>query len=87
MSDNEKEVLFTSNMQQVGVMQTAAGSMIKQLLHELEKRQTHIRLHDAVSNGHIVQYTFVEGDADLISRLARILAFKDVTSTRLEVRS
>lgn len=87
MSDDEKDALFASNMQHVRVMHIAAGSMIKQLLHELKKRQTYIRLYDAVPDGHRVEYAVVEGDAEWVRRIGRVLAFQTVTDTELEVRS
>lgn len=89
LSDMDKDRLFESNIQQINIMNVAAGSMVKGLLMELERdtRNTYIRLHDAVPNGHAVSYDFVQGDAGLVFRVARALGFKEVTESRLEVYS
>lgn len=79
--------LFQANVQQLDLMNIAAGSMVKALIMELQRdnRNTYIRLHDAVSDGHVVYYDFVEGDKSLVFRLARALGFQEVTDSKLEV--
>lgn len=79
--------LFDSNVQQINVMNVAAGSLVKGLIMELERngRNTYIRLHDATNGGHNVSYDLVQGDVDLVLRLARSLGFEEVTPTSLKV--
>ena len=89
MRPNEIDALFEHNIQQLNVMNVAAGSMVKGLLMELERngRTTYIRLRDPAAGGHAIDYDFVQGDRSLVGRIARALGFKTVTDTRLEVRS
>ena len=58
--------LFNDNMDQVAKMASMSGSMVKQLILELQQpgRETFIRLHDAVSGGHEVHYTLVLGGCE-----------------------
>jgi len=81
--------LFEANVQQINVMNVAAGSMVKGLIMELERdgRNTYIKLHDAVANGHAVNYDSVQGEKGLVFRIGRALGFKEVTESRLEVYS
>ena len=87
LSASEKDALFEANVQQIDSMNIAAGSMVKGVIMELQRdnRNTYIRLHDAVPGGHIVHYDFVEGDKDLVFRVARALGFEEVTESKLEV--
>lgn len=89
MNDADKDALFENNVQEINKMAVAAGSMVKGLLMELDRgdRDTYIRLHNAVSNGHSVKYDFVEGDPGLVFRVATALGFKNVTDDTLEVRN
>ena len=88
MTPAEIEQLFQANVAQINLMKVAAGSMVKGLLMELERnnRNTYIRLREAVPNGHVVLYDFVQGDKSLVGRIARALGFKTVTESKLEVR-
>lgn len=89
LTQTEKDQLFEANLRQIDQMYVAAGSMVKGLLMELERddRNTYIRLRDAAPNGHMVYYDFVQGDKTLVFRIARALSFKEVTESKLEVRS
>jgi len=88
ISEEEKNKLFENNINEINKMYVSAGSLVKNLIMELERdnRNTFIRLHDAVMNGHLIHYDFVEGDADLVIKIANALGFKNVTSELLEVR-
>jgi len=88
MIDEEKKKLFENNILEINKMNISAGSMIKNLIMELERdnRNTYIRLHDAVTNGHLIQYDFVEGDADLVIKIANALGFKNASRELLEIR-
>ena len=89
MNEQEKEALFEHNISELNKMNVSAGSMVKGLIMELERgdRDTYIRLHDAVANGHKVNYDFVEGDPGLVFRVGTALGFKTVTDDTLEVRN
>lgn len=87
LTDEEKEKLFEENVQQINRMNVAAGSMVKGLIMELKRgdRNTYIRLRDAEANGHTVGYDFIQGEKDLVGRIARALGFRTVTDSKLEV--
>ena len=89
MNEQDKEALFEHNISELNKMNVSAGSMVKGLIMELERgdRDTYIRLHDAVANGHKVNYDFVEGDPGLVFRVGTALGFKTVTDDTLEVRN
>lgn len=89
LTPDEIEQLFAANVEQINQMYVAAGSMVKGLIMELarDNRNTYIKLRDAVPNGHVVYYDFVQGDKTLVFRVARALGFKEVTESKLEVRS
>jgi len=77
--------LFEHNIQEINGMNIAAGSMIKSLFMELTRRNTYIKLHSAVNNGHKVNYEFLEGKRDMVFKFARALGLKKVTNDTLEV--
>jgi hypothetical protein len=89
MNRTEIEELFQHNVQQIDRMNIAAGSMVKGLILELERknRDTYIRLRNPDPDGHTVEYDFVSGDRSLVGRIARALGFQTVTDSLLEVRS
>ena len=89
LSDQEKEKLFEHNVQELNKMNVAAGSMVKNLIMELERknRNTYIKLRDAEPNGHVVFYDFIEGDKDMVRRVGIALGFKSFTDSKLEVRN
>ncbi len=87
MSEDELNDLFIHNATEINKLKIAAGGMVKSLIMELKRRNTYIKLHDAVKKGHKVNYVFIEGEKDLVSRIARALGFKRVTKTVLEVRN
>ena len=80
------EALWENNVHQIVQMHLMAGSMVKQVLLELKKRDTYIRLRDA--HGHTVSYDMVEGDPNLVIGLAMALgAFAEATASKLVVHS
>ena len=89
LTPDEIKNLFDKNKEQFGVMNTAAGNMVKGLLWELQDagRNTYIRLKDAVVNGHVVFYELVQGDHSLIDLAAQSLGFKSWDNNLLEVYS
>jgi len=82
----ELEQLFQHNIRQIHSMDVSAGSLVKGLLMELERRDTYIRLHHAWAGGHRVSYDFVQGVKRDVARVARALGFQTVTDSVLEVR-
>jgi hypothetical protein len=85
LTSHEVERLFRDNVDQLVVLTPAAGSLVKALLMELERRGTYVRLHDPAPDGHAVGWTFVQGDRRAVARLARALGFAAVTDRTLEV--
>ncbi len=89
MSNQDLDALFEHNVQEINKMYVSAGSMIKGLIMELERddRDTYIKLRDAVPDGHLVRYDFVQGDPNLVFRIGNALGLKTVTNDTLEVRN
>jgi hypothetical protein len=88
-NDVDLNKLFEHNVQELNKMNVSAGSMVKGLIMELERdgRNTYIKLKDAESDGHKVNYEFIKGDAGLVFSIAYALGFKTVTNDLLEVRN
>ena len=89
LSQEEIDKLFAENKAQFGIMNMAAGNMIKGLLYELQRknRNTYIRLHNAAKDGHTVYYKMVQGDPEIVLKAAKALKFKTYTNDFLEVNS
>jgi hypothetical protein len=96
LTDSERDRLFESNIDQVSTLSVAAGSLVKGLILELERRDTYIRLFYAEPGGHRVEYEFLTGRKEeyefltgrkeLVKRLATAFGFQRVTESLLEVR-
>jgi hypothetical protein len=86
LTSHDVERLFRDNVSALDVLAPAAGSLVKALLMELERRRTYLRLNDPTPDGHTVGYTLVRGDRRAVGRLARALGFAAATDDRLEVR-
>ena len=82
----ELELLFESNVEQIATLAVPAGSMVKGLIMELERRGTHIRLYYAEPGGHRVEYEFLTGKPELVASLGKALGFERVTESLLQVR-
>ena len=67
-------------------MDVAAGSLVKALLLELERRRTYLTLAEPEPGAHAIGYEIREGDSGDVSRVARALGFGLCTKTLLEVR-
>ena len=87
MTPEENDALWQHNVEEFGKLAVGAGAMIKGLLREIERkeRNTFIKLRNATTDGHRVEYEFVEGDRELVAKYARALGFKTVTDSVLEV--
>lgn len=64
----------------------AAGSLVKTLLMELERRRVYLKLEDPAPGSHAIGYAVAEGDAGEVARLGHALGFKTVADRLLEVR-
>ena len=78
--------LFEWNTRRLDRMDVAAGSLVKTLLMELERRDVFLKLDTPVPGGHTIEYTVSQGDADEVARVANALGFEHVTDKLLEVR-
>ncbi len=89
LTQQEKNELFDLNVLEINEMDIAAGSLVKNLIMELDRknRNTYIKLRDAVPNGHVVFFDFVEGDPSLVKRIGIALGFVSYSNSRLEVRN
>jgi hypothetical protein len=86
LPQDQLDALFAHNVRQIDRLDLGAGSMVKGLLMELERRNMYLRLADAPLYGTAVRYELVQGNRDMVGRLARALGFVTVTDTRLEAR-
>ena len=85
-SEEQAEALFAANIAQIRKLATGAGSLVKGLIMELERRNAFIRLADAEDGGHKLRYEFVSGSKSLMKRLASALGIERVTDSHIEVR-
>ena len=86
LTNEDIETLFDRNVHRLNRMNTAAGSLVKHLLMELERRRTYLRLEDPNTGEHTIGYDVVQGDRELVNRIGNALGFGRVTETELEVR-
>jgi len=81
----ERESLFAANLGEVMRLSVGAGSLVKGLLMELERRGVFIRLVGADPGGRRVAYEVVAGNKDLIRRLAAAMGFQRRSDQVLQV--
>jgi hypothetical protein len=82
----ERDALFTRNARRLDRMHVAAGSVVKTLLMELERRHVYLKLETPAPDAHAIGYAVAQGDAGDVARVARALGFKRVTDRLLAVR-
>ncbi|HEX9692338.1 MAG TPA: N-acetylmuramoyl-L-alanine amidase [Gemmatimonadales bacterium] len=82
----ELDALYERNARRIDGLDEAAGSLVKHLLKELERRDTHVELETPDPDAHDVGYELIHGDPEALKRIARALGFDRVTDTELEVR-
>ena len=82
----ERDALFTSNARRLDRMPVAAGSLVKTLLMELERRRVYLELETPDPGAHTVGYAVAQGDAGAVMPVAVALGFEQVTDRLLEVR-
>ncbi len=85
LSAQEIETLFAGNVRRLNRMDTAAGSLVKALMMELERRGTYLRLEEPKADAHAIGFRLVQGDRGQVAPLAKALGFKNVTDRLLEV--
>jgi hypothetical protein len=85
LTSHEVERLFRDNMTQLDVLAPAAGSLVKALLMELERRDTYLRLFRPVPRGHRIQYVLVQGEKRQVRRIAKALGVTRAADGILEV--
>ena len=86
LSSGEIEALFAENARRIDQMDVAAGSLVKALIMELERRRTYLRLDQPEPGAHGIGYEVARGDRRQVLRLARALGFANATDRLLEVR-
>jgi len=83
--ERELDHLFAANIEQIRKMAVSAGSLVKGLIMELERRDIYIRLYGAAVGGHKVEYKMVIGKPGLVKRLATALGMEHVSPSVLQV--
>ncbi len=86
LSDAERDHLVTANARRLNRMDVAAGSLVKTLLMELERRRVFLELATPLPDAHTIEYDVVQGSRGDVTRVARALGFERVTDKLLEVR-
>lgn len=82
----EIQALADRNARRLNQMDVAAGSIVKALVMELERRRVYLKLDEpAVGGAHAIGYDVVQGDRGQVARVANALGFKAVTDRLLEV--
>ncbi len=61
------------NRNETAKLARGAKWVIRQLLLEVEARETEIELHDAVPNGYVVFYRLLSGEDEVVTEYARKL--------------
>jgi hypothetical protein len=78
--------VFDRSARYLNKMDVAAGSMVKALLMELERRFTVLVLDEPSTGAHRIGYHIMVGEGKTVKSVARALGFTNVTSQTLEVR-
>jgi len=73
------------NREETDKLAQGAKWVIRQLLLEVESRQTEIELHDAVTDGHGISYRVISGQETVVNEFAQKLGIKK-NGNRLEVK-
>jgi len=73
------------NREETAKLAQGAKWVIRQLLLEVESRQTEIELFDAEPNGYVISYRLVSGQESVVEEFAQKLGIKK-TGNRLEVK-
>jgi hypothetical protein len=81
----DTQALFHRNVRRINRLNTGAGSLVKNLLMELERRRTFVELNTPQTGSHTIDYQLLEGDRAKLERIAKALGFERVTETELEV--
>ena len=87
LTQSDVASLFARNARSLDRMDTAAGSLVKALLLELQRRHTYLQLELPSPGAHAVGYDVIQGERRHVGPLARALGFKQVTERLLEVHA
>ena len=87
LQPREIKKLYKENKAVFRKMDRVAGNMVKGLLFEIQDlgRNTYIRLTAIEGDKFAVDYEIVQGDAELVKKMADTLGFKSWDENRLEV--
>jgi hypothetical protein len=85
LTDAELDALFGANVRRLDLMHLAAGSLVKTLLMELERRRVYVKLKTPLADTHRIEYDVLQGEQAEVARLGEALGFKRVTERELEV--
>jgi hypothetical protein len=72
LTSREIEALFTENARRIEAMDVAAGSLVKGLIMELERRRTYLRLVEPTPGAHAIGYEVAQGDRRAVLPRARL---------------
>ena len=86
LTSREIEALFTENARRIDAMDVAAGSLVKALMMELERRRTYLTLAEPEPGAHMIAYEVAQGDRREVLRLAKALGFEHAGDRLLEGR-
>jgi len=73
------------NRAETGKLARSAKWVIRQLLLDVESKQTEIEFHDAEEGGHVVSYRLISGNEATVEEFAKKLSIKK-EENRLEVQ-
>jgi hypothetical protein len=73
------------NREETRKLAQGAKWVSRQLLLELESRQTEVELYDAEPDGHVIYYRLLSGQEDVVKEFAEKLGIKK-NDNRLEVK-
>jgi hypothetical protein len=82
---NKESIMTDHNREETGRLARGAKWVIRQLLLEVESRQTEIELYDAAPEGYVIFYRLLSGQESVVEEFAQKLSIKK-EGNRLEVR-
>jgi hypothetical protein len=85
LSVEEIEALFERNARRIDRMDVAAGSAVKNLLMELERRDMYLELDTPEPGAHEVEYDIAWAKQEIVQALANKLGFASAAGGKLEV--
>jgi hypothetical protein len=80
-----EKIMTDHNREETAKLAQGAKWVIRQLLLEVESRQTEIELFDAVQDGFVIFYRLLSGQESVVEEFAQKLGIKK-DGNRLEVK-